>query len=422
MAIKKEFKDLIVEVTPSSEHALTDSDTHLYIQVKLTGTELQEQLQRNFFNLGVVLDRSGSMRGSKLQKAKEATEFLVKNLTKDDQFALTIYDHRIDTIIPSTKLTNPASIMSRIQSIRDRGRTNLHGGIMEGVKQVETGKYLEYRNLVLLLSDGLANEGITDRKIIRESVKNIYEGGVGISTFGIGDDFDEDLMVDIADNAGGSFYFIKTADDIPKCIEKEFMGLLNTTAYNIEVEWETYDLNIRRVLGIPFEDRNSSNTKLGDLRSGNEILFILDVDIPPNVEKKDIREIIKFNIKWIPSGGSITPTSTEIPWSIHYTTDETILAKENDEVIENVHLLETAFVQYEAMEMADRGDFTGAQRVMKVMQKKLKVQAVQSGSTNLKRLHKQNETMIDEVLTEEKYDKGTRKDLRSTMYKLRKGR
>jgi len=79
------------------------------------------------------------------------------------------------------------------------------------------------------------------------------------------------------------------------------------------------------------------------------------------------------------------------------------------------HMLETAFVQYEAMEMADRGDFTGVQRVMKVMQKKLKVQAVQSGSANLKRLHEQNETMMNEVLTEEKYDKGTRKDLRSTM-------
>ncbi|MHA1969825.1 MAG: VWA domain-containing protein, partial [Candidatus Hodarchaeales archaeon] len=113
---------------------------------------------------------------------------------------------------------------------------------MEGSKQVESGKFLEYRNILLLLSDGLANEGVTDRNRIRTSVQQIYEGGISVSTFGVGDDFDEDLLVDIADNAGGNFYFIKTADDIPKYIEQEFSGLLTTTAYNVEVEWEQIDI------------------------------------------------------------------------------------------------------------------------------------------------------------------------------------
>ncbi len=108
MTMRKEFDDLILEVTPSSEYAIEDGETHLFIQLKIKGVDLQTQEQRINMNLGVVLDRSGSMRGSKIQKAKEATEFLVNNLTKEDQFALTIYDHRVDTIIPSSKLTNPS--------------------------------------------------------------------------------------------------------------------------------------------------------------------------------------------------------------------------------------------------------------------------------------------------------------------------
>ena len=192
-------EDIKIEVTPSSPYALANGETHLYIQLKLTGMEIEVESPRTNINLGVVLDRSGSMHGSKLQKAKEAVEFIVNNLSKEDVFALTIYDHKIDTVIPSGKLTNRTAIINQLRSIRSRGRTNLHGGVAEGAQQVENAKHLEYRNVLLLLSDGLANEGISDRGRIRESVSDIYGGGISISTFGVGDDFDEDLLVNIAD-------------------------------------------------------------------------------------------------------------------------------------------------------------------------------------------------------------------------------
>ena len=419
MAIE-ENQDVKIEVTPSSPYALTTGETHLYIQLKLIGKEIKLEARTNI-NLGIVLDRSGSMHGSKLQKAKEAVEFIVKNLSKEDTFGLTIYDHKIDTIIPSTKLTNRTAILNQLRSIRSRGRTNLHGGVVEGAKQVETGKHLEYRNVLLLLSDGLANEGITDHKRIRESVTDIYGGGIGISTFGVGDDFDEDLLVNIADTAGGSFYFIETPDDIPKFIEQEFQGLLVTAGYNIEVEWQTADdVNIRRALGVPYEDRLSVKTKIGDLRSGNELFIILDVTIPPS-EGQEI-EVVTFDVKWIPRSGSTKPIHTKIPCNITYTTDEHLLATEDDEVLENVHILEAANIQYEAMEMADRGDFSKAQKTMYMFQEKLDQHIAQTGSVNLQRLQEQQREIAKDVLSEEKYTKGARKKLRTSMYDLRKRR
>lgn len=319
----EENEDIKIEVTPSSQYALANGETHLYIQLKLTGKEIEVEGARTNINLGVVLDRSGSMHGSKLQKAKEAVEFIVNNLSNEDVFALTMYDHKIDTIIPSAKLINRTAIINQLRAIRSRGRTNLHGGVIEGAKQIETVKYLEYRNVLLLLSDGLANEGITDRNRIRESVTGIYEGGIGISTFGVGDDFDEDLLVNIADAAGGSFYFIETPDNIPKFIEKEFQGLLVTAGYNIEIEWQTVeDVRIQRALGVPYEDRLSTKSKMGDLRSGNELLVILDVTIPPT-ESQEV-EAVTFNVKWVPRSGSTKPIQTTIPCNIIYTTDEKI--------------------------------------------------------------------------------------------------
>lgn len=417
----EEIKDIKLEVIPSSPYALANGETHLYIQLRLTGKEIEVEELRTNINLGVVLDRSGSMHGSKLKKAKEAVEFVVNNLSKEDVLALTIYDHKVDTIIPSAKLTNRTAIINQLRSIRSRGRTNLHGGIVEGAQQVESAKHLEYRNVMLLLSDGLANEGITDRGRIRESVTDIYGGGIGISTFGVGDDFDEDLLVNIADAAGGSFYFIETPDNIPKFIEQEFQGLLATAAYNIEVEWQkSEDISIRRALGVPYEDRLSANTKMGDLRSGNELLIILDVTIPPSESQE--MEAVTFNVKWVPRSGSTRPIQTTIPCNITYTTDEGLLTTENDQVLENVHILEAAYTQYEAMEMADRGDFSGAQRTMYMFQEKLDRQISQTGSANLQRLQEQQTDMLKDVLSEEKYTKGARKKLRSSMYDLRKRR
>jgi Ca-activated chloride channel family protein len=417
----KEKGDIRMEVIPSSLYALVNGETHLYIQLKLTGKEIEIEGPRTYINLGVVLDRSGSMHGPKLKKAKEAVEFVVNNLSNEDVFALTIYDHKVDTIIPSAKLTNRTAIINQLRSIRSRGRTNLFGGVAEGAQQVENAKHLEYRNVLLLLSDGLANEGITDRGRIRESVFDIYGGGISISTFGVGDDFDEDLLVNIADATGGSFYFIETPDDIPKFIEQEFQGLLATAGYNIEVEWQkAEDIRIQRVLGVPYEDRLSIKTKIGDLRSGNELLIILDVIIPPT-ESQEV-EAVTFNVKWIPRSGSTRPIQTTIPCNITYTTDESLLATENDQVLENVHILEAAYTQYKAMEMADRGDFSGAQETMHMFQEKLGQQISQTGSANLQRLQEQQSEMLKEVLSEEKYTKGTRKKLRSSMYDLRKKR
>jgi Ca-activated chloride channel family protein len=421
MKSNNDSEDIIIEVTPSSPYALATGETHLYIQLKLIGKEIKTENLRTNLNLGVVLDRSGSMHGSKLQKAKEAVEFIVNNLTNEDVFALTVYDHRVNTIIPSAKLANRTSIINKLRSVRDRGRTNLHGGLMEGVKQVESTKHLEYRNITLLLSDGLANEGITDRSRIRESVKLTYEGGIGISTFGVGDDFDEDLLVNIADAAGGSFYFIETADDIPKFIEQEFKGLLATSVYNVEVSWENLEgIKLQRVLGAPYEDRLSSSTKLGDLRSGNELIVILDVILPPSDEQES--EIVTFDIKWIPRSGPTVPNHVNTTCRIKYTTNEEELTTENDQVLENVHLLEAALVQYEAMALADQGDFSGAQNTMQAFQTKLEHRLSHSPSPELEQLQKASKSMMDDVLHKEGYSKLGRKKLRSSMYSLRKKR
>ena len=418
----KQIKPFKLEVTPSSPYALASGNTHLFVQLKITGTSFNQTKQRNFLNLGIVLDRSGSMRGEKLQKAKEAVEFIVKNLTKTDIFSLTVYDHLVENLIASGVLTSQTLVISKIRNIRDRGRTNLYGGILEGVNQVEMGKNKEFRNIILLLTDGLANEGITDKLRIKSGVEEIYNEGIGISTFGVGEDFDEDLLVTIADSAGGTYYFIETADDIPKYIAQEFEGLLDTVAYNLEVHWKGIEgLKINRVLGVPYESRFSNSTKLGDLQSEKEIILIFDVIIPPKTLKDSKQKILDFTISWIPTNGLPKEEKFHSICEIIYTEDEELLSQELDEIIENAHLLEAVFIHQEVIDFADQGQFSNAQKTMNHFQQKLQERIVKTGGSQiLEKLQSTNARILSDMLNEESYSKLNRKKMTSTMYSIRK--
>ncbi len=418
-------RNIKIRVSPSSEYALASGETHLYAQLELEAVEeVIETKERVALNLSVVLDRSGSMGGSKIEKAKKAVEFIIENMSKQDIFSLVIYDDVIETIVPAGNLTEKASIIAKVQSITARNMTNLHDGMMEGVNQVRKNTKLEYRNVVLLLSDGLANVGISSKSEVAKSAKNVHnKDGVTISTFGIGDDFDEDMLVSIADSASGEFYYIKSADDIPVFIEKEFKGLLATVASNILIGVKpSKGVNIQRILGVSLEDQDIQPFKLGDLRSGNNRLLILDLMLSSG-PLDSLQEIVNFEVDWIPTHSGSKKISQQHPCSVTYTNKEELLATENQQVLDNVVILETALIREEAIYLADRGQFSEAQKLVSTQQSKLKHRSELAGSSpQLRSVIEDNKALLSSTLAEDVYSKSSRKFASNMMYSLRKQR
>ena len=421
----KENNGIRIDITPSSKYALVKGETHLFVQLKLEALEKTLTSDKRVpLNLGVVLDRSGSMSGSKIEKAKKAVEFIVGNLTKTDIFSLVIYDDRIDTLIQANQLSEKATALSKIRNITARSMTDLHGGMIEGVKQISVNKNAEYRNVEFLLSDGLANVGITAKEKIALSAKNAHENeGVVISTFGIGDDFDEDMLVGIADASSGEFYYIKTADDIPKFIEKEFQGLLETIASSIKVKLKLADnVMLKRILGVSLDEQQHRTIKLGDLRSGNDRLLILDLQVPSG-ELDLKKELVTFEIEWIPTQSDKEKIEEESSFTVLYTNNEELLESENQEILDNVAILETALIREKAIQLADRGNFEEAKNIMRKQQAVLKNRSsLEGASAELDSLLVDNEAIMKETLDEKRYDKATRKMASSMTYSLRKQR
>lgn len=227
---------------------------YLYLEAK-AGKFVSENNTRLPLNISLVLDHSGSMSGDKMAYVLQAAKFVVDNLSSEDYLSVVVYDDEVTIVHPSSKVTDKAAIKSKIDRVYSSGSTNLSGGTLEGYAQVQSTFRKECVNRVLLLSDGLANVGITDtaqlQKITRD--RNL-EYGISLSTFGVGTDYNEDLMTGMAEYGSGNYYFIDAPDKIPQIFQKELMGLLNVVAQNAVMEIELPDgVTLNYVFGYKYE-------------------------------------------------------------------------------------------------------------------------------------------------------------------------
>src|SRR6478672_153012 len=169
-----------------------------YLTVTITAPARERRADRPVAHVALVLDRSGSMAGRKIDMAKKAVEHAIQLLNDRDRLALVCYDDKIDTLLSATQATAEAKTLalSRLRATDARGSTDLCGGWLQGASEIgasEPGNAATVTR-VLLLSDGLANQGERDPEALARHAADLRARGITTSTFGLGADFDERLM------------------------------------------------------------------------------------------------------------------------------------------------------------------------------------------------------------------------------------
>jgi Ca-activated chloride channel family protein len=194
-------------------------------------------------NLAIVLDRSGSMSGDKLRVAKAAVEEAIGRLGPDDRFSVVAYDDVVEVVIASTPAAGESrrAALEQLRTIEARGSTNLGEGWLRGCEQVAGHLAERGVNRCLLLTDGLANIGITDTDELARHAAELRARGVSTSTFGVGNDFDEGLLQALADAGGGHFYYIADAPQIADAITSEVGETLEVVARDVAIELTARD-------------------------------------------------------------------------------------------------------------------------------------------------------------------------------------
>lgn len=217
---------------------LPDNAGNLYYYIHLQGTQktADDPKEHVPLNISVVLDRSGSMEGDKLNYTKEALKYVVNNLDSRDVISIVLYDTDVEVFLEPQHLEDKNALLARIDKIVTAGSTNLEGGIRKGYQLVKSAKKLmgnEMINRVLLLSDGLANVGLTAPDALSNITKSFFEEDhISISTFGVGNDYNENLMAKIALQGGGLYYFIYSPEKLPAIFNEELKGMSKVVAKN----------------------------------------------------------------------------------------------------------------------------------------------------------------------------------------------
>ena len=238
---------------------------------------------RRNLNLSLVIDRSGSMAGAPLHHALKAAESVVDRLEPDDILSVVVYDDEVDSVVPPQSVTNKAALKNSIRKVRAGGITNLSGGWLKGCEHVKTRLDPQKINRVLLLTDGHANMGIQDPKILTATSGQKAEEGIITTTLGFAQGFNEDLLIGMARAATGNFYFIQSIDEATEVFSIELDSLRAVVGQNLKVTLELADgvslVDTLSLAKVSQNDAGQAVITLGELYEGEDKLLGLSLGI-----------------------------------------------------------------------------------------------------------------------------------------------
>lgn len=315
-------------------------------------------------NVAFVLDRSGSMGGSKIALAKQALFQALLLLRPADRFAIVFYDHQIDLVVPSTLATAEAveNAARQVQAIQARGNTDLGGGWLRGCQQI--AEHLDGQQIgkCLLLTDGLANQGITDPIELERHARELSSRGVATSTLGLGQGFNEELLQRMADAGRGHSYHIETAVQIADTLTSEIGETLETVAREAVVRVMA-EADVRVTTLNAFEVRQvegGAEIRLGDLVARQAVSVVVRLEFPAGVEGSTSRAL--FGVK--DRTGALTSIETDVIWTYAAHGDNDRQPR-NVTVDREVARLYAAKAREEALALNGAGRFEEAERRLK---------------------------------------------------------
>lgn len=298
-----------IELIPTRAAGRGDAPTELHVLVWITPPQPEVHVLRPPINLALVLDHSGSMAGAgKMTHAREAAVFAVEQLLPTDRVSVTIFDDQVETIVPNTPATDKEGIVARIRAIGPDGTTALHAGWAAGADQAEGYRLDDGLNRVLLLSDGLANVGLTDPAAIAAEVRARRERGVSTTTLGVGDDYNEDLLQAMAEAGDGNYYYVESPRQLADIFQTELYGLMATAGRDVVLALEPrHGVEIAELLndlepapaGPGEEAAADRRWRLPNLIVGMPIQLVVRLSLPPLA---GVTELFRARLSWSEPG------------------------------------------------------------------------------------------------------------------------
>ena len=399
---------IILEGTPETN----------YLKVSLSGQNVDSK-KRVPINLAIVIDKSGSMSGQRIEKAREAAILAVNMLNENDTLSIVAYDSKARVIVPATKVDNKLRIIGLInENIYAEGGTALFAGLSKGIKQVENQLTKDKVNRIILLSDGQANIGPSSVDELSQLAIIAAKKNIAITTLGIGSDYNELLMSSIASYSDGNHVFVNNSADLENVFVHEFTDLMSAIAQDVVITIQLKNgVKPVRLLGRDGVIKgNEITVKMNQLFSNQEKYVLLEV-IPDKGKVGQEKTLAQVELKYDNLLENKTENETQEDLN-SYTKDKKMVddAIHHDVVVET-ELQKVALENEKALELYNQGKRDEAQQLLRENGEALKAISAQSPTMSMsdkERIENQarkNKTLAESVqkpdfsktLTEEQF-------------------
>lgn len=262
-------------------------------------------------NLAIVIDRSGSMdTPEKMPYLKQSLRVFLRSLAANDLVALVAFSDKAEVITPATKVGDGSWVEAAVERLRPGGSTNLHAGLMLGFKEVDRNHDVRRNNRVILLTDGIANVGVTDPEQIATAARTYNDRGIYLSTIGLGREFNDALLSRLANQGKGAYHFVDSTAEMDKVFRQEVIGLFQKAASEVSLVIRPEpSVSVEALTG--YEGRPPSGTiqvQLRDMGTGDNQVVLARLNLGPGPSgRRAIATVeLRYQDLFAQRGGAVT--------------------------------------------------------------------------------------------------------------------
>jgi Ca-activated chloride channel family protein len=276
----------------------------VYALVRFAAPEMDVKPgQRPPLNLSLVLDRSGSMEDKgKIEYLRRAAKLAVGQLSERDVVSVVEFDDQITTMWPASHAHDIPRLQDQIDGLTPRGSTNLAGGMQRGIDEARDARsnlHLSGETLsrVIMLTDGLANTGVTNAGEIASLASDARRSGVRVSTIGLGLDYNEDLLQAVAEGGGGKYYYVESPVQLARIFQEELKSAFATCARDVHISFHGNGaVRGAELIGFSSSSGRDVSADWPDFYAGETRTMLLRLDV--DARNTGPLDLGRFDVGW----------------------------------------------------------------------------------------------------------------------------
>jgi Ca-activated chloride channel homolog len=273
----------------ASRHEVGASDTAqlLYLLAEIQPPDVI-QGARLPLNLCLLIDRSTSMRGDRLDRVKAAATLIVDKLAPNDVVSVVAFSDRAEAVLPAGRLTNKAAIMGRIRAVTASGGTEIYQGMVTAIEELRKAVSTGHVNHLILMTDG---HTYGDSEACLALAERASREGIGINAFGIGPEWNDEFLDQLVAPSAGRSAYIETPAQIITYLQECIEGLGSIYAQNLRLLYDfPVGVRLRYAFKLsPFAQPlpvGTQETKLGAVEGNSLLTILLELVVEPQLPGK----------------------------------------------------------------------------------------------------------------------------------------